>query len=358
MAVRIAARHVVVRMIARDHHHRHERDLLDAVRLELRHHRLKRRPALDRVDEDILEPELIDLRLDDGVIRVRHLRRAMRHDEDGLILLLLRELRLERLDGLRHIVRLLLLALPVHERRAERHLLELVLVVLVDALVIGILHARDDIEGRERDARVAVALELLERLLRRRILDALVLRDAVDDDMARERRDDLDIGVRRLDGLDRRVDRLRARVLERRAEAHDDDGVLVRLILKLGRLVLQHADLRRLLERRRRILDLWVQGIGRLRHRRGKADECRDRKRCCKHVSPIFHRKSPFAILLTSSAISTKDLSPPRRKPARSPQATKRRRFLRRRCCFHEKERPEPPPRVPSPSFVGTIGDR
>ena len=53
--------------------------------------------SLDCVDEDILVAELIDLGLDDGVIGIRDLRRAVRHDEDGVVLALLRELRRERL---------------------------------------------------------------------------------------------------------------------------------------------------------------------------------------------------------------------------------------------------------------------
>ena len=79
------------------------------------------------------------LGLDDGVIGIRDLRRAVRHDQDGIVLALLRKLRRKRLDGLCHIVGLALLALPVHQRRAERHLLELVLVVVVDAEVVVVL---------------------------------------------------------------------------------------------------------------------------------------------------------------------------------------------------------------------------
>ena len=59
-----------------------------------------------------------------------------------------------------------------------------------------------------------------------------------------------------LDGLDGRVDRLGARVLEGGAKGHDDDGILIRLLCQIFALMMQHTDLRSGLERHSRCLYL------------------------------------------------------------------------------------------------------
>ena len=124
--------------------------MLDLVRLEFRDDILKARPALDRIDIDVLVAERIELRLNHSIVRIRDMRRAMCHDENGIVLLLLGELAGECLNELDDIIRLLLLSLPVHEGSAAGHRLELILVAVEYPSDIGIFHTRDNVERDER----------------------------------------------------------------------------------------------------------------------------------------------------------------------------------------------------------------
>ena len=256
MRVRIFAGHVVIGMITSNHHQRHERDMLDAICLEFRHDSLKIRPALYRIDIDILIAQLIEFRLDHGIIRIGYLRRTMRHNKDCIALALLRELGSKCLDGLGHIIGLPFLPLPVHQRSAQRHLLELFLVVLVDPHIIVVFHSRDDIEAGQCHAGVAILFELVHCLFRCRICDPFLLLDAIDDDMRRIGGDHFCPRMFGLNGLDGRVDCLGARVLEGGAKGHDDDGVLIRLLCQVFALMMQHTDFRSGLERHSRCLYL------------------------------------------------------------------------------------------------------
>ena len=65
MRIRIAARHIVIRMITGNHHDWHQRNVLDPCRLELRNDILEMRPALDGINEDIFQLRHIDARLND-----------------------------------------------------------------------------------------------------------------------------------------------------------------------------------------------------------------------------------------------------------------------------------------------------
>ena len=115
--------------------------------------------------------------------------------------------------------------LPIDKRRTERHALKPRLTLVEDFPLVGILNARDDVERDESDTRTALFLELLQRLFGRRIANALVLFHALDDDMRREGEHDLGGGMRAPHLLHYGVDRLLARLLERRAETHDEDGI-------------------------------------------------------------------------------------------------------------------------------------
>ena len=161
---------------------------------------------------------------------------------------------------------------------------------------VGVLHARDDIEGDECHARVAVRLELCECLLRRRILLALVLLDAVNDDVGGKCRHDLHARMCRLDCVHRRLDRLLTRLLERRAKARYDNSILVRIVHHLRILILEDADLRCLHECGGRRLDLGVQLIRGLRRAVRKAEDCRAREGCDQHFLPILHPNSSHKI--------------------------------------------------------------
>ena len=275
-------------MIAGDHHHRHERDGLDALRLKLGDNVLKARPALDRIDERILELHLVDAILNYGIISVCRMRRAMRHDEDGFIVSNLGELRRKRLQSRFDVIALLFLPLPVDERRAERHLLEVALVLIEDRLVIGIFHARNDIERAQRNARIAVLLELLQRRLRCRNIETFLRLDAVYDDMRSKCQLNLHVRMSRLNRLDRRLNRLLTRILEGRAKAHDEDGVLVREILHLGIVVLQDADFRCLKESRCRILDFGIQHVGSIGGRCAQSENSTARERHGQHFLEIL----------------------------------------------------------------------
>ena len=107
MRILIGTSHIIIRMIASHHHDWHERYMLHAIGLELRDNRLQIRPALNRVDENIFQTKLIDTVLNDGIIRVGRMRRAMCHQKDSVLLALLRELRLDSLDELNEIIALL-----------------------------------------------------------------------------------------------------------------------------------------------------------------------------------------------------------------------------------------------------------
>ena len=290
--IRLITRHIVVRMITRNHHHRDKRHVLDLVFLELRNHILKTRPALNRVHKYILVAECIELCLNHSIVCVRDMRCAMCHDENGIILFLLGELARECLDELDHIIRLLFLPLPVHEGRAARHRLELILVAVEHPSDIGILHARDDIKRDESHTRVTVRLELLECLLRGRVLHTLLLCNAIDDDMGGECRHNLHARVSRLDRIHRRFDRLLSCLLERRSKARHNDGILVRIVPHLRVLILQNANFRRLHQGRCHRFHLGIELIRSFCRAVGKSKDRRAGERSDQHFLPILHPNS------------------------------------------------------------------
>ena len=216
------------------------------------------------------------------------MRRAVRHQENGVLRAAHRQLCFDRLDKLGHIVRLILLPHPVHERRSQRHLLELVLIEIEHRRIIGVLHAGEKIQRRNGNARVTFLFKFFQRLLRRRNLQALFRFNAVDDNVRRKGQYNLCIRMRRLDGLHRRLDRLGARLLKRRAEAHDKDRILIFQILQFRCFVLQNADLRRHFKRRSSVFDLRVQLIPHRARRSRKAQERRAGQRGRQKILPIF----------------------------------------------------------------------
>ena len=296
MGVRLAACHIIGRMIACHHHERSQGNFLDfgLAIFQAVHDLFQIRPAFHRVNIHIHAAHLTQTRLHDRIVGVGNLRRAVRHEQNRLILRRLGELADQRLHRLRHIIRLALLSLPVHERSPAGDLLELILIVLEHCHVIRVFHARNDIQRRDGDPGVALCLELLQCLFRRRVLDALVRRDAVDDDMAREGRDHLHTGMCRLNVLDCGVDGLFPRVFEGRAKAHDHDGILVFKSLQARRLMLQHADLGSGEQCRGRRLDLLAQRICRIRRRERDSQQGRAGKRSNQHFFPVFHQKTPY----------------------------------------------------------------
>ena len=139
-------------MIARNHHNGHQCHILDIGILQLWNDILDARPSLNRVNVNILVSKCIELRLNDSVVGIGDMGRTMCHEQKRIVLAHLRELTCYRLDELDHIIRLLLLSLPVHERRAAGHRLELVLILVEHSLHIGVFHARNDIERDECNA--------------------------------------------------------------------------------------------------------------------------------------------------------------------------------------------------------------
>ena len=216
----------------------------------------------------------------------------MCHDEQCIVLAAVRELRGERLNRFGYVIRLVFLSLPVHKRRTAGHLLELFLVVMEYGRQIRILHTRNDVERDKSYTGVAVCFELCERLFGGRILLALVLRDAVNDDMGGECRDDLYARMSRPNSVHRCLDGLLPRVFERRTKARHNDGILVRVIHHLRVFILQNADLRSLHQCRRRCLDLRVQLIRRLSRSISKPKHRGACKRSDQHFLPTLHHNS------------------------------------------------------------------
>ena len=68
MGIGIGTGHVVIGMVAGDHHHGHEDDVLDALGFQLGNDCIQMGPAFDRVDVDIAQISCIEAVLDDGVI--------------------------------------------------------------------------------------------------------------------------------------------------------------------------------------------------------------------------------------------------------------------------------------------------
>ena len=75
MGIVISAGHIVIGMVAGDHHHRHEDDVLDALGFQLRNDRIQMGPAFDGIDEDIAQISGIEAVLDDGVVGIGRMRR-------------------------------------------------------------------------------------------------------------------------------------------------------------------------------------------------------------------------------------------------------------------------------------------
>ena len=170
------------------------------------------------------------------------MRRTVRHEEHGFVFCTRRQLLRNSRHDLCDIIALLLLPLPIDKRRTERHTLKPRLAFVEDFPLVGILDARDDVERDESDACTALFLEPLQRLFGRWIADALVLFHALDDDVRREGEHDLDGGMHAPHLLRHGVNRLLARLLERRAETHDEDGVTFLTVSPCGIVCHKHAE--------------------------------------------------------------------------------------------------------------------
>ena len=235
--------------------------MLDAVLLEFRHNRFEIWPAFYRVDIDILHAHFVNLSLNYGIVGIGNLRRTVSHDEDGIFFALLRELRGQCLDSFRYIISLFFLALPVHQRSAQCHLLELVFVVMVYADIVIVFHSRNYIKGCQCYTGVAFFFQLFQSFFRRWVADALVLLHAVNDDMGSISRYHLGIRMFGLNGLYCSIDGLGAGFLVSRAKGHHHNGILVGQISHCRILVFEHADFRSLLQCLGRSLDFLIELI-------------------------------------------------------------------------------------------------
>ena len=261
MGIGIGTGHVVIGMVAGDHHHGHEDDVLDALGFQLGNDCIQMGPAFDGVDADIAQVSCIEAVLDDGVISIGRMRRAMGHDQDGVFLADFRELCRKGFDEFSDVVALVFLPHPIHERRAEGQFLEIMFVEVENSRIIGIFHTRDDVQGSNGHARIAFFFQLAHGLFRRRYGHAFFSLDAVDDDMRREGDDDFLVRMGRLDSRYSLVDGLLAAVLIGRAEAQYQDGVFIGFVLHVRVVVRADPDFRGLFQSRRSVLDFRVQRI-------------------------------------------------------------------------------------------------
>ena len=71
-------------MVAGDDHHGHDGHVRYALGLEHRNDRIEVGPAFDGIDEDLPQAGRVKAALQDGIIGVGRMGRAVGHDQDGI----------------------------------------------------------------------------------------------------------------------------------------------------------------------------------------------------------------------------------------------------------------------------------
>ena len=236
----IVACHIIVGMVACYHHGGHNGNVLNVFGLQQRDDGIKMRPSFYRINIGVVKAELKQAVLHNGVISVGGVRRAMCQKQYGATLRLRRELCRKCLHGVFNIVALAFLTHPVHQRRADGHFFKEGFVMVEHVSFVGVFNAGNNIQRAEHHARIAFAVQLFQRFLRRGVGNAFVLFNALDNNVRGKGKLRFYAGAGFLNFRKNGVDGFGARFFIGSAEAHHKDGVLIGQIGKLR--VFIHAN--------------------------------------------------------------------------------------------------------------------
>ena len=214
--------HVVVRVVARDHHERCEHGLLVACGARGGDNILAGRFSLDGADEELRQALVLEHFLHLGIVGVGIGFGAVAHETQRRLAVV--EGRHVLLNGCGH---LLVVVVGGEQRVAERDLVELVGVLVELVFHVGVFQASHEMRRLHDDFLHAVFHAAVERLGHVVDRDAVALLQLVDDDLRGEGAADVVVLPVLLadsvfDGADGDV----ARVVVARAEARDEDDRL------------------------------------------------------------------------------------------------------------------------------------
>ena len=261
MGVRFITSHIIVCMIASNHHDRHQGDMFVALCFQLRDDIFQIRTAFDRVNEDIVHAEFMQTILDDAVVSVARMWSAVSHDQGSVLFTHLRELGGQSFQEVNDLIRFAFGALEVHQWGSEGDLLEMRNLHLGDDGVIGIFHAWDDVEGNDSDTGVAFILQFLESFFRGHFLDAFIGFHTVDNDMGSVCFEYRYIRMSFLDGCFYSIDSFSSCIGEGGTEGHDEDSIFVWCILHSRVFCSPYTDGGSFAKSRGYILDFRIQFI-------------------------------------------------------------------------------------------------
>ena len=174
----------------------------------------------------------------------------MSHDKNCILLAQLRELSSQCLHSLVNIISLFLLTHPVHEGCAEGSLLEVISKTSENLQLIGIFHARNNIQRGHSYAGIAFLFQLFQSFLWSRISNALICLDTVNNNVRGKSSNHLYARMSCLNLLNSSFNGSLTSLLEGSAEAHNKNGVLVLCISHSRILISHYTNLRRVKESR------------------------------------------------------------------------------------------------------------
>ncbi len=185
----------------------------------------------------------------------------MSHDENRRMIVRFRQLRFQSFDEFSHVVTLIFLTHPVHNRRTYSHLLEVIFIQVVNSRIICIFHTGNNIERRNGYACITFFFELVHCFFGRRNRLSFFFGNTIYNNMGRKCQDRLYIGMGSLNIGNRLFNRLGTAVFVRCAEAEHKNGVLIFFFSQFGSFMLSHTDFGSLLQSRRCILYFRIQRI-------------------------------------------------------------------------------------------------
>ena len=159
VGVRIGAGHIVIGMVAGNHHDRHEGYMIEAACFQFRNDVFQVRTAFNGVNEYIVHAQLMESVLDNAVVSVAGVRSAMSHDKGSIVSAHLRELGGNGFQEINYLVWFAFGALEIHERGSKGNLLEVRSLHLGDYGVIAVFHARNNVQGNNSNTGVAVCFQ-------------------------------------------------------------------------------------------------------------------------------------------------------------------------------------------------------
>ena len=218
-------------------------------------------PAFYRINVHIVKSCRIDAILYNGIVCISRMGSTVSHDENRRMIVRFRQLRFQSFDEFSHVVTLIFLTHPVHNRRTYSHLLEVIFIQVVNSRIICIFHTGNNIERCNGYACITFFFELVQCFFGSRNRLSFFFGNTIHNNMRCKRQDRLYIGMGSLNIGNRLFNRLDTTVFVRRAEAEHENSILVFFFSQFRCFMLSHTDFGGLLQSGRRILYFRIQRI-------------------------------------------------------------------------------------------------